>query len=194
MQRVPAIAETLAGRIGVPRLWPLSKDDRGRREAFLSAPLASRARDPGRYPQIAAGGFPEALGKSGARRARWFKSRLDTVLEGEVREIANIAGRAEFPRLMAMAPQTTGLLNHADLGRHLGIPQTTLKCYVALLESAFLVRSVPDLVSQHRQTSGQIANADSHRSRAADPPAGWGRRAGARLWRGAGEIRADGAC
>ncbi len=36
-----------------------------------------------------------------------------------------------------------GLLNYADLGCDLGIPQTTLKRCVALLESAFLVSSVP---------------------------------------------------
>lgn len=152
---LPGVAETLAGRIEVLRLWPLSAGEiEGRREAFLGALLAGEpeslaggAERLGRKElkaRIAAGGFPEALGRSGAARARWFDSYLDTVLGREVRDIANVAGLAELPRLMAaLAARATGLLNYADLGRDLGIPQTTLKRYVALLEAAFLVRSVP---------------------------------------------------
>lgn len=38
---------------------------------------------------------------------------------------------------------TTGLLNFADLARNGGLAQSTLKRYLALLEAAFLVRTLP---------------------------------------------------
>jgi predicted AAA+ superfamily ATPase len=94
--------------------------------------------------RIATGGFPEAVARSGSRRERWFDSYLDTVLQREVRDLANVSGLAELPRLMLLlASRATGLLNYADLARDAGMPQTTLKRYVALLESAFLVQTVP---------------------------------------------------
>ena len=39
-----------------------------------------------------------------------------------------------------MASRAGGLLNYADLSRTLGLPQTTLKRYFALLETTFLVQ------------------------------------------------------
>ncbi len=152
---LPRVAETLAGRMQVLRLWPLSQGEiEGRREGFLDALLAGKpdafagaAGSIGRerlLARIAAGGFPEAVARSGARRARWFESYLDTVLQREVREIANVAGLTDLPRLMLMlADRSTGLLNYAGLARDMGMAQTTLKRYLGLLETAFLVRSIP---------------------------------------------------
>ena len=46
-----------------------------------------------------------------------------------------------MPRLLAVVASRTGnLLNFADLSRNLGLPQTTLKRYFALLEMTFLVQ------------------------------------------------------
>lgn len=152
---LPRVAETLAGRMEVLRLWPLSQGEiEGRREAFLGALLAgepealaatARPLDGDELrARIAAGGFPEALARAGARRARWFDSYLDTMLQREVRELANVAGLADLPRLMLLlAGRASGLLNYAGLARDLGMPQTTLKRYVALLQTAFLVLPVP---------------------------------------------------
>jgi uncharacterized protein len=152
---LPRVAETLAGRMELLRLWPLSQGEiEGRRESFLDALLAGRPGDlvadaaplsrSALLARIAAGGFPEAVKRTGARRGRWFDSYLDTMLQREVQDIANVAGLAELPRLMQLlAARSTGLLNYAGLSRDLGIPQTTLKRYVALLEKAFIVRTVP---------------------------------------------------
>jgi uncharacterized protein len=152
---LPRVAETLAGRMEVLRLWPLSQGEiEGHREGFLDALLAgepealasnddSLSRDD-LIGRIAAGGFPEAVERSGARRQRWFESYLDTMLQREVRDLANVAGLTDLPRLMSLlAARVTGLLNYAALSRDLGMPQTTLKRYIALLETAFLVLTIP---------------------------------------------------
>ncbi len=152
---LPRVADTLAGRMEVLRLWPLSQGEiDGRREAFLDVllagepeSLASMADPPERQDllsRIEAGGYPEALARVGARRTRWFDSYLDTMLQREVRDIANVAGLTDLPRLMLLlASHATGLLNYAGISRDLGMPQTTLKRYLALLETAFLVETVP---------------------------------------------------
>jgi predicted AAA+ superfamily ATPase len=152
---LPRVAETLSGRMEVLQLWPLSQGEiEGRRETFLEALLAgdlngvANATQPLGKSEIAerieAGGFPEALERAGERRRRWFESYLDTMLQREVADLASIAGSTELPRLMLLlAGRATGLLNYAGLARDLGMPQTTLKRYFALLETAFLVRTVP---------------------------------------------------
>lgn len=152
---LPTVAETLAGRMEVRRLWPLSQGEiEGRREAFLDALLAGEpealagAAAPARRDELlsrlVAGGFPEAVARRGVRRERWFDSYLDTVLQREVRDIANVAGLAELPRLMLLvAARAPGLLNYSSLARDAGLPTTTLKRYLALLQAAFLTLTVP---------------------------------------------------
>ena len=152
---LPRVADTLAGRMEVLRLWPLSQGEiEGRREGFLDALLTgdldalAAAAVPidreGLMRRIEAGGFPEAVERSGARRQRWFDSYLDTMLQREVRDLSNVAGLTELPRLMQLlAARAGGLLNYASLSRDLGMPQTTLKRYLGLLETAFLVATVP---------------------------------------------------
>ncbi len=152
---LPRVADTLAGRMEVLRLWPLSQGEiEGRRESFLDALLAGKpdvlaaTADPiggeSLLHRIEAGGFPEAVARTGVRRSRWFDSYLDTMLQREVRDLTNVTGLTELPRLMwLLASRSTGLLNYADISRNLGMPQTTLKRYLALLETAFLVFTVP---------------------------------------------------
>jgi uncharacterized protein len=151
---LPRVAETLAGRMEVLRLWPLSQGEiEGRRESFVDALLSgtpeaiSAVGPPSKadlLARIEAGGFPEAVARAGVRRRRWFDSYLDTMLQREVRDLANVAGLADLPRLMLLlASRTTGLLNYSGISRDLGMPQSTLKRYVALLETAFLIRTVP---------------------------------------------------
>lgn len=152
---LPQVAETLAGRVEVLHLWPLSQGEiGGHREGFLDALVSGEPRlDEPVEPlsreklldRIEAGGFPEAVTREpGRQRERWFDSYLDTMLQREVRDIANITGLTDLPRLMALfAARATGLLNYASAARDLDMPQTTLKRYLALLETAFLVRPVP---------------------------------------------------
>ena len=72
---LPGVSETLAGRMEVLRLWPLSQGEiEGRRECFLDALLAGSRQaladvDPARRDdlsaRVAAGGFPEAVARGG---------------------------------------------------------------------------------------------------------------------------------
>jgi uncharacterized protein len=151
---LPRVSESLAGRMEVLTLWPLSQGEiEGVREGFVDA-LFSRTLPAFTGPpldrselvqRVLGGGFPEVLTRGSARRRRaWFGSYVTTILQRDVRDIANIDGLAELPRLLALLATRAGaLLNFAELSRSSGIAQSTLKRYMTLLEMTFLVHTLP---------------------------------------------------
>ena len=95
--------------------------------------------------RICAGGYPEARSRrTGRRRGAWFDAYINAILQRDVRELTNIDRLLDMPRLLGLlASRTDQLVNQADLARTLGLPQTTLKRYMALLETTFLVQRLP---------------------------------------------------
>jgi len=91
---------------------------------------------------VIAGGYPPlAARRQVTRRRAWFQSYLMTILQRDVRDLANIADLTAVPQLLSVvASRAGGLLNFADLSRSLSLPQTTLKRYFALLEATFLIQ------------------------------------------------------
>ncbi len=150
---VPGIAEALAGRMEVLTLWPLSQAEvEGRAPGFLAGAFsagpprcAERRGRPDLFGRILRGGFPEARGRAAPdRRGAWFDSYVSLMLQRDVREMADVAGLAEMPRLLRMiAARSPGLVNFAEISRALAMPLTTLKRYMALFEAAMIVRYLP---------------------------------------------------
>jgi predicted AAA+ superfamily ATPase len=153
---LPRVSESLAGRMEILTLEPLAQDElagvRGSfiDRAFADVPsgFAGTAAPSGPADLVAAvlaGGYPEAQARApGKRREAWFAAYLSALLQRDVRDLANIEGLTEMPRLLALlAARLGGLLNSAELSRGTGIPQSTLKRYLALLEAAFLYRPLP---------------------------------------------------
>jgi predicted AAA+ superfamily ATPase len=95
--------------------------------------------------RIVRGGFPEVLTRADhARRQAWFGAYITTILERDVRDIANVQGLREMPRLLRLAAtRAMCLLNFADLARDAAMPQTTLQRYWSLFEATFLVGTLP---------------------------------------------------
>jgi predicted AAA+ superfamily ATPase len=91
------------------------------------------------------GGYPEPfLRTSSARRNAWFESYVTTLLHRDVRDLANIEGLANLPRILSiLAIRVPNFLNFAELSRTAAIPQSTLKRYLTLLEGIFLVQNIP---------------------------------------------------
>lgn len=152
---LPGIADSLAGRMEVLSLWPLSNaemaDSAGlnRADALFQGHWSDLMMPPCEravlVKRMLAGGFPEAVTRTSARRRdAWFDSYVQAVLQRDVRELANIEQLTEIPNLLALLATRSGtLLNFAELSRTAGIAQSTLKRYFALLEMLFLVVRVP---------------------------------------------------
>lgn len=150
---LPAVSESLAGRIERITLWPLSEGElRGRGGNFVDRLFA------GELPRVTSdltradllaltlrGGYPEAVDRpAGRRRANWLESYVDTMLRRDVRQMANIEGLTQMPRLLALlASRATGLLNESAVARDLGMERKTLGRYIDLLELAYLVKLLP---------------------------------------------------
>ena len=151
---LPRLAESLAGRMESHTLWPLSQGEiNGTHETFIDrlfapelvTPRGTENTEDAVIDRICTGGYPEArTRRAGRRRGAWFDAYIDAILQRDVRELANIDRLLDVPRLLGLLASRTGqLINHADLARTIGLPQSTLKRYMALLETTFLVQRLP---------------------------------------------------
>jgi uncharacterized protein len=156
---LPAVADSLAGRLEVLTLWPLSQGEiEGQQERFIdlafgedSPPLTL----PGLpetelLPRLLRGGYPEVQARTPSRRKAFFRSYLNTILSRDVQALANIEGLAQLPNLLSLlAARSSGLLNTADLARAAGLPHSTFSRYLTLLDTVYLTLTVPAWASNH---------------------------------------------
>jgi predicted AAA+ superfamily ATPase len=151
---LPRLAESLVGRIEIHTLWPFSQGELGRRaEGFVDAVFAARPPSSAGKGEawsmlvgrLVKGGYPPALRRrTSTGRHNWFGSYVTTLLQRDVRDIANVRDLSDLPRLLRLVASRAGsLVDYADLARGLAIPQTTLKRYMGLLEATFLVQTLP---------------------------------------------------
>ena len=152
---LPALADSLAGRMEIVPLTPLSCAERAgdpkrnRAEWLFDGDLTTHPVPPCErelfIDTLLAGGFPEAVARNTPRRRQaWFDSYLQAVLQRDVRELANLEQLTELPNLVQLlAHRSASLLNFAELARSSGIAQTTLKRYFTLLETLFLIHRLP---------------------------------------------------
>jgi predicted AAA+ superfamily ATPase len=152
---LPGMADSLAGRMEVLSLWPLSaaeiadSSDINRADALFLGDWSVVRIPPCERPELIqrllAGGFPDAVARTVAqRRTVWFDAYVQAILQRDVRDLANIEQLTEIPNLLQLlATRSATLLNFAELSRTAGIAQSTLKRYFALLEMLFLVVRVP---------------------------------------------------
>jgi predicted AAA+ superfamily ATPase len=151
---LPKLSESLAGRMEIMTLWPLSQGEiEGVREGFIDAVFSDKlpvflkiTEDRTQtINKILLGGYPEVIGRATlSRRKAWFGSYITTILQRDVRDLAHIEGLTILPRVLSLiAARAASLLNFSELSRSVAIPQTTLKRYMSLLETTFLLQPLP---------------------------------------------------
>jgi predicted AAA+ superfamily ATPase len=150
----PRVSESLAGRMALFTLYPLSQGELcGKRESFIDAAF-SKDFGAKRLPpfssqklrqRIVTGGYPEAqLRHSAPRRSQWFRDYANTIMQRDIKDLAHIEGLIQLPSMLSMLAARIGaLLNQAELARSLQISQTTTKRYLSLLEATFLIWRLP---------------------------------------------------
>jgi uncharacterized protein len=152
---VPRLSESLAGRVILVDLWPLSQGEmRRRRDAlgerlFGQTSLLRRARverlSRAQYlDAMCAGGFPEVHSVRDAERRAWFASYLHTTVQRDAVEVSRIRRAGDLPRVLrALAARTAQELNLSDVARDLDLPRTTLDDYALLLENVYAWYRIP---------------------------------------------------
>jgi uncharacterized protein len=158
---LPKVSESLAGRVEILTLWPLAQVEieGHERSAVVTRLFSSAARAPAAAPigraelveRVLRGGFPPAvLRPDPERRSAWLASYLTTLVQRDVRDIANIAHAVELPRLLrALALRMTQPLNKNGLAGALGMSYSTLDRYLALLEWLYVVHRIPAWHGNH---------------------------------------------
>lgn len=149
------LPDALPGRSETIELWPLSQGEIDRSDdGFVDAAFAQgaelRAESAGltRRDYLAracTGGYPEAVRREAPRRReRFFEGYLADLIARDVKQVAQIERADAMRRLLSLlAAQTAGLLNVNRLANDLGISAPTVRNYLRILETIYLVRLVP---------------------------------------------------
>ncbi len=118
------VSESMAGRVGVFHLLPLSFEETEKVSLFL-------------------GGFPEVLARPRAASI-WFRSYIQTYLERDVRNISAIKDLSVFRRFLSILASRCGsVLNKTDLAAPLGISVPTVSEWINILEITGQIIVVP---------------------------------------------------
>lgn len=146
---LPTLSDSLAGRIMMLRLHPLSQAELARQTpGFLDSlfsgtheswkPTGSDTRI---RTQILSGGYPPALALQGEEsQASWYRNHIQSIIHRDVRDLARIRSLGVFSKLLAnTAAQTAELFNMNRLAAPLEISQPTVRNHVVLLEQMFLL-------------------------------------------------------
>ena len=90
------------------------------------------------------GGFPEAVERSGNRRARFFESYARDLIDRDVTQLGDIQRRDDLTRLLSiLAGRTASPLSVEGIAHGLAISKNTVERYIALFEEVFLVKRIP---------------------------------------------------
>lgn len=149
----PGFADALVGRVEVVELWPLSQGElHDRTDRFVadvfnsrlsSSPTISLTRAD-LLGSVLAGGFPEALLRTPARRSAWFDAYLATLTQSVIRDLTGIERLAEMPRIIRLCAARAGTeLNVTNLAAELTLPPRTLDGYLATLVQLFVIQLIP---------------------------------------------------
>lgn len=119
------VTESMAGRVAVMTLLPLSLEECPRKISILS------------------GGFPEVLAAPEAADL-WFRSYVQTYLERDVRAVTSIRDLSTFRRFIGLLASRCGqMLNKTDIAAPLGVSVPTITQWLSILEITGQILIVP---------------------------------------------------
>lgn len=141
---LPKLSDSLVGRMSVKTLYPFSACEVFSAEGdfpqrLFSADFADVGSGPTLGEAIGSATFPEISGEPARRREEWFDGYLTTILQRDVRTIAELEKIGILPRLLrALAARAGRLMNDAEIARDVGLNPVTSKSYRGILQAMFL--------------------------------------------------------
>jgi uncharacterized protein len=152
---IPGHHESLAGRAETVQLYGLSQGEiTGSRDGLAElllrgeeAPLGELRSELTRQDYlelICAGSYPEARLRTGRRRQAWFDNYLSRIVNRDARDISPLAHLDRLPRLVRLlAANNAGELVKTRIATDAAIPETSLTGYLDLLESLYVIHTIP---------------------------------------------------
>lgn len=135
------ISQSLAGRVGITHLLPLSF-----REALTARPDMSieEFMVRGGYPRLYQVDMPPEI---------YYQNYLRTYVERDVTQLLNVQNAEAFQKMMRLLALNAGsLINYTGLARELGVAFATVKNWVSILESSFIVFALRPFHTNSRKT------------------------------------------
>ena len=146
---IPRLGDSLAGRMEVIDLMPLSQGEiYDEEEHFIDIVFSKKQlRSPKKsitkkalYKRMITGGYPSVQKSDEEDRTAWMRNYLNLILQKDIKDLAQIEKLTELPNLLKiLAARASNLLNVADVARDSKIPDKTLHRYIALLETIFII-------------------------------------------------------
>jgi hypothetical protein len=152
LMTLPAVADSLAGRMETLSLLPLSQSElHGNAANWIDAAFAGQLLMASTVvvgdtlvETVLRGGYPEALSRSTERRrTAWARQYTDALIQRDVRDVAGIDKLAELPRFLRCLAQVSGqMCNYSQLGAQVGLDSKTAARYTGVFEQMYLLKRV----------------------------------------------------
>lgn len=164
---LPRVQESLAGRVEILNLYPLTEQEKRHCSysflaRLLEKPLAvqivgEQTMISGVAEAVCSGGYPEPNTRSEARARQWHQQYLKAIIQRDVKDIAAIRDEDEVLKMARVLAYRTGtLLNLSSLANELDISRETAEKYLSVLERLFLVQRLP---AWHRNQAKRLIKA-----------------------------------
>lgn len=152
LMTVPKVADSLAGRMEVVKLLPLSQAEimsakstlldnafKGLQPTVDNLVLADDM-----IEIVLAGGYPEAITRERwGRKQDWYQGYVDAIVQRDVRDVAQIEQLAIMPKLLSILAEHSGqLVNYSGIGGAVGLNHVTTQKYLGVFESLFIVHTL----------------------------------------------------
>ena len=152
--RMKNLSDSLAGRMKILRLHPLSQEELNcHKSCFLDNLFKCKFKTKKiklqeknlLIDQIVSGGYPPVLRLPvGRRRADWYRDYIKILTQKDIRDISKLRSINILPRLLALsAGQTSQLVNLSNLANAFHVSRPTICDYVDLLGQMFFLENLP---------------------------------------------------
>ena len=143
------VTESLAGRVGIIDLYPLSTREiyNMKEEIFIPDINIIKNKTPLKYEymdnvfeRIFRGSYPELYKNSQINLEAFYSSYLRTYIERDVRKIINIQDEPKFLKFISSLAARTGQeFNASDIAKDVGCDQETIKKWTGVLSNTYII-------------------------------------------------------
>ncbi len=132
-QLMERITQSLAGRVDILQLYPLDIQE-----------LKSSGQLPSTVSQSCTTGFYPAIYDRSLDPDRYYANYITTYVNRDVTELINIQNNSAFRRCLRIcATRSAQLVNYNDMARDVGVSHTTLRNWLSILETSFIIYLLP---------------------------------------------------
>lgn len=143
------ITESLAGRVGIIDLFPLSTREiyNSPEEVFILDINIIKKKEPLKYEymdnlfeRIFRGSYPELYKNKEINPESFYSSYLRTYIERDIRKIINIQDEQKFLKFISSLAARTGQeFNASDISRDIGIDSETVTKWTGILSNTYII-------------------------------------------------------